>query len=90
MSFKSRYRYVVEAVPRTIAKVRALNFLSQPGQVSRGLTPNALVAKAIWPGHTMRPQGAALAAGRVLKALETDGKVRYVSGHGSTNGWAAT
>lgn len=61
------------------AERRALEKLDS----ERGTRP-AAIADAIWPGHTMKPQGAALAAGRVLGGLLKRG----LAGHaGRGRGW---
>ena len=47
-------------------------------------TPASVVADAIWPGHTMKPQAAALAAGGILGRMERRHLVGRAIGDG---GW---
>lgn len=35
----------------------------------------AALAWAVWPGHKMKPQGAAFAVGRILHEMQTDGLI---------------
>ena len=61
------------------AERRALDSLDR----DRGTRPS-VVADAIWPGHTMKPQGAALAAGKILGRLLQRGLAGYA---GKGAGW---
>lgn len=63
-----------------VAERRALAYLTHHPK------PANAVADAIWPDHSMKPQGAGGAASRVLKRLEEQGKVKWKS-DGHTWGW---
>ena len=53
--------------------------------------PPSFCAHAIWPGHPMTPQGAALAVSPLLKRMEREGVIEKVySGYGGRptgGGW---
>ena len=88
---KSEYRYTKESISLAVAKERALAYLREQTLNSTRSCPTSWVAGAIWPGHRMSPQGAGLAASRVLKALERDGKARFTSRRTARGGgWIAT
>ena len=65
-------RRVGETVPMEEAKRRALEFLGE-----RKYVKPSEVARAIWPGVVFRSQGAAGAAGRILRVLQREGKARW-------------
>ncbi len=76
MPGRSLIRRVREPVPREECERRVLAALDkvQP-------TYTATVADHIWPGHRMKPQAAALAAGGVLGRMQRRGLVgRWRSG----------
>lgn len=73
------------SVPIAEAKARALAYLhSHAIGFSAKPVPAAWVARAIWPNHKMKSQGAGAAASRVLKHLERDGLAKWSS---NRNGW---
>ncbi len=87
---KSEYRHTKESVSLAVAKERALAYLREQTLNRTRSCPASWVAGAIWPGHRMSPQGAGLAASRVLKALESDGLARWTSRRTSCGGgWIA-
>jgi len=45
------------------------------------------VADLIWPGHRMRRQGAALAAGAFTARMKADGIIRWVLRDNHSRGW---
>lgn len=69
MKLKEHQRVRVED-----AKAAALSALNPSSPL-----PASWVANAIWPDHQMKPQGAGAAASRILKLLEKDGAVKWVS-----------
>ena len=71
-----------QRVTRAEAERRVLDTLDR----ERGTRP-ARIAEAIWPGHTMKPQGAALAAGGILGRMQSRGLVGYARG---STGWIRT
>ena len=100
MSFRSTYGVrrdgrpirVRESVPLKEAKRRALRALRP--YLMDSLKSPAHVAEYIWPGHAMKPQGAGLAAVRILRMLEKEGLARWThktSHSGMANwGWYKT
>jgi hypothetical protein len=79
-----------ERVALDVAKERAMRFLREQNHP----VPASWVADAIWPDHSMRPQGAGAAASRILRRLDVENMVRWVSrlnhrGAVSTWGWVA-
>ena len=68
-----------QSVTRAEAERRILDRLDP----TRG-TRLSDVADAIWPGHTMKAQGAALAAGRIVGRMQDRGLVGYA---GNGTGW---
>lgn len=60
-----------ERVGVEVAEARALAFLNRKPVYA------TQVAEAIWPGHSMKPQGAGAAASRILKRLERKKLCRY-------------
>jgi hypothetical protein len=74
------------AVPLEEAKARALAYLQEEKakgiQFSRPL-PASWVARAIWPAHKMRSQGAGFAAAGILKHLVTERKVAWITKRGT-------
>lgn len=89
VAFKSEYKYTKQKVSLAEAQERALAYLRDArGKHPKRAMPSSWVAGAIWPGHAMSPQGAGLAASRILHLLERAGKIRYsprASSHGA--GW---
>ena len=71
-----------QRVTRAEAEQRVLDTLDR----ERGTRP-ARIAEAIWPGHTMKAQGAALAAGGILGRMQSRGLVGYARG---STGWIRT
>lgn len=69
--------YEQHRVDMATATARALEALD----IDHPTTARA-VANAVWPGHKMKAQGAALAAMPVLKRLQLDGLARRVKGRG--------
>ncbi len=63
------------------AKRRALEYLD-----AHGVSHPSSVADAIWPGHTMKQQGAAFAAGAILRRMEKE-RLVYYSSIASNWGW---
>lgn len=59
-----------EACRRLLAKL--------PPSHSRAPWPASACADVIWPGHRMRAQGAAFAAGKILHRMQADGLIRWV------------
>lgn len=87
---KSEYKHTPEHLTLEEAKARALAHLKKMfASNPRRAWPASWVANAIWPGHTMSPQGAGLAASRALQSLERDGLIRYTSEFSSSRsgGW---
>jgi hypothetical protein len=78
-------RRVKQAVRMPECKRRALTYLQsrRPGELTRA----AQVAQVIWPAATFTAQGAGAAASRVLKSLEKDGLVRWISYNRDDWGW---
>ena len=88
MAFRSDHKHTSESVSLNEAKERAHAFLRQWDERYPGRACSAsLVANGIWPGHRMSPQGAGLAASRILQALEKDGRIRWVHDSGRRGGW---
>ena len=71
-----------QRVTRTEAERRILVALDR----NRGTRP-AAIADDIWPGHTMKAQGAALAAGGILGRMHSRGLVGYAR---DGSGWIRT
>ena len=67
-----------QRVTRAKAERRVLEALN-----NRRGPPASCVADAIWPGHDMRPQAAALAAGGILGRMQRRGLVGHdINGYG--------
>ena len=75
MPVRSRIRRVGERVSREDCERRVLAALDkmQP-------TNAATVADHIWPGHDMKPQAAALAAGGILGRMQRRGLAGHYKG----------
>ncbi len=70
-----------ERVTAEVAEARALAFLSlKPVYATE-------VADVIWPGHSMKPQGAGAAASRILKRLERKKLCRWAFKAYVGSGW---
>ena len=60
------------------------------GRAQQEPMPASSFADAIWPGHRMKPQGAGLAASRVLKEMEKSGRAGWVSRLTAGHQWGWT
>lgn len=65
-------RRVKISVPLEVCKARALEYLRGKTYVKA-----SSVGVAIWPDSLFHSQGAAAAAGRTLKELEREGKIKW-------------
>jgi hypothetical protein len=73
-----------ERVTAEVAESRAMAFLtSKPAYATE-------VADAIWPGHSMKPQGAGAAASRILKRLERKKLCKWAFRAYVGSGWIRT
>jgi hypothetical protein len=73
MAYRRRMKRV-ESVTMEQARKRVLAYLTKDPYDLKGA---AMIAEYIWPGNTMRAQGAGLAAVRILKKMEKEGLVQY-------------
>lgn len=68
-----RRRKVAEAVPYQAAVDRVCKAWATETMFEYFLPSQA--ADAIWPGHSMRRQGAAFAAGKILRRMHAEGYI---------------
>lgn len=91
MSRKYRQRRVNETVSTDVACRRALMAMDATADASRSPWIASQFADAIWPGHRMSRQGAALAGSRVMRLLARCGHIQLARRTGDDDlGWRIT